>query len=197
MLTNKELRIIYSLDLLSGSFNFEGINIKENEDKKTMKIDQSIKSSYQISLGENMLRDMSLKAVIDQDNVVLNGNIMFQVESDRINFNHTIAALDNTIVFLGQDELLQQRLYSWEDYLQYIKGECGWLIWLKAALDIFNGSIKGLHNVPTISKIRKEELILKLKELIAIASSELIMLFYGNKGNFAQQVTYSDNSAIK
>lgn len=162
-----------------------------------MKIDMVVKSSYQISLGENMIRDMSSKAVIDKDNVVLNGNIMFQVESDRINFNHTITTLDNTLIFLGQEELLQQRLYHWEDYLEHIKSECGWLVWLKAALDIYTGSIKGLHGVPSILSIRKQELILKLKELVASATSELIKSFYGNSYNFAQQTKDNDNSAIK
>ena len=86
--------------MLSGSFNFEGINLKENEDKKNLKMDKNIKSTYQVSLGENLLRDLSQRSIIDKDNVILNGNIMFQVEADRINFNHTISVFDNAIVFL-------------------------------------------------------------------------------------------------
>ena len=185
--------------MLSGSFNFEGINLKENEDKKNLKMDKNIKSTYQVSLGENLLRDLSQRSIIDKDNVILNGNIMFQVEADRINFNHTISVLDNAIVFfIGQDELYQQKLYYWEDYLHYLKSEWGWLIWLKAALDIYSGEIKGLYGVPSISNIREEALIYKMKNLVASGISEQIKYFYGNK-NYLNKIdnNISDNNTVK
>ena len=81
------------------------------------------KSMYQISLGEDLLRDLSRRAEIENDKVVLNGNIFFKVTADKEHFSHTITSFENTVVFLGQEELLQIRLYYWEDYLMHLKTE--------------------------------------------------------------------------
>ena len=167
-----------------------------------MKIKNSTKfgqrTIYQISLGEDLLRDLSLRAEIENDNVVLNGNIIFKVTADREHFAHTITAYENTVCFWGQEELLQIRLYYWEDYLLHLRNECGWLIWLKAALDIYNGSLKGLYGVPYITDAREASLMRKLKELVAEGVAELIKSFHGNRNNQIRNSDLEkDNNAIK
>lgn len=156
------------------------------------------KSMYQISLGEDLLRDLSRRAEIENDKVVLNGNIFFKVTADKEHFSHTITSFENTVVFLGQEELLQIRLYYWEDYLMHLKTEWGWLVCLKAALDIYSGSLKGLYGVPYITDARETALMKKLKELVVEGVGELIKYFHGNKNNLNQNSDYEkDNNAIK
>lgn len=153
---------------------------------------------YQISLGEDLLRDLSRRAEIENDNVVLNGNIMFKVTADKEHFAHTISSYENTVTFLGQEELLQIRLFYWEDYLLHLTNEWGWLICLKAALEIYNGSLKGLYGVPYITDAREAALMRKLKQLVVEGVAELIKYFHGNKNNLNQNTDYEkDNNAIR
>ena len=167
ILTNqKEVRILFIPNFSPGYFANEGIAIKETEDSKTTKYEKSSLRKYQSSLGEDLLREFSLKAEVESGNNLLDGNIKSYETANKQNFNCSITACDNNILVLGQYEILLATLYHWEDYLQYIQHKCGWLVCLKTALDIYNGDLKGYYGVPYIADAREQELIHKLKALV-------------------------------
>lgn len=82
---------------------------------------------------------------------------------------------------LGHGKVLLATLYHWEDYLMYIQHKCGWLVCLKAALDIYNGGIKGYYGVPYIAQNREQMLIDKLKDLACEGIRTMIRSFHGHK----------------
>jgi hypothetical protein len=177
----KEVRILFIPSFMPGSFMEQGTTIKEIEDKKGVTFVQGSKSLFQVSLGEDLLRDLSLKAEVETGKNFLDGNIRYTETWEKQNFTHSIVASENNIIILGHNELLLCNLYHWEDYLEYIRKNCGWLIWLKAALDIYNGNLKGYYGVPYISDNRKADLINKLKEFVFEGIRDMISLFYGNR----------------
>lgn len=163
LVNKKEARLLFIPSFLPGSFCKEGLEMKEIEDSKVMTIETHSNSLFQVSLGEDFLRDLSIKAEVEKDVRLLDGNIRYTETSEKQNFTQTIVAFDNNIIILGQNEFLLASLLHWGDFLEYVKDKCGWLICLKAALDIFSGEIKGYYGVPYITDKREAVLIEKLK----------------------------------
>lgn len=199
LVNNKEVRLLFIPSFLPGSFSKEGLMLKEAEDSK-MTIVGDNSSFFQVSLGEDFLRDLSLKAEVETGVTILNGNIRYSETAEKQNFAHSVVAHGNNIMVLGTNELLLAMLYHWEDYLEHIKEKCGWLVCLKAALDIFSGEIKGYYGVPYISDDREEALIDKLKDLVLIGITTMIKGFYGSRRqseDFTDGDVKKDNNAIK
>lgn len=128
LVNKKEVRILFVPCFLPGAFANEGINIKEIEDKKGIKYEKGQHSRYIVSMGEDLLRDLSLKAEVEKGNRFLDGNIRYTETAERQNFSHTIVSSDNNILVLGREDVLLATLYYWEDYLNYIQHKCGWLV---------------------------------------------------------------------
>lgn len=84
------------------------------------------------------------------------------------NFNNTISKYQKKIVFAGQRNLTVVRLLSWREYLCKMKDyyNYDWLTVLKAALEIYNGELKGFALLP--DEKDKREVYLKdyMKKLI-------------------------------
>lgn len=80
----------------------------------------------------------------------------------------------------------------------YIQHKCGWLVCLKAALDIFNGDLKGYYGVPYITANREHELMHKLKALVKEGIKHMIRQFYGHRKQSEHEGDHTrDNNAIK
>lgn len=198
LINKKEVRILFVPSFSPGSFFQEGMNIKEIEDKKSYRFEKSNKSLFQVSLGEDLLRELSIKAEVEKGNTLLDGNIRYVETAEKQNFNHSIVSCDNNIIVLGHNEILLAKLYHWESYVQHIQQKCGWLVCLKAALDIYSGELKGYYGVPYIAHQREAAMMNKLKDLARYGINELIKQFHGHREQTNRQTDYKqDNDAIK
>ena len=161
--------------------------------------DKSRKAMFRISLGEDFLRELSMKAEIEKGTRILDGNIKYLVTSDKQNFCNSIITYENNLIVLGQSDILSAELFYWEKYLYYIQNNYGWLVCLKAALDIYNGDLKGFYGVPYIAHERQSALIDKLKQLVLQGINLMIQSFYGNRNKevLDDGNVENDNSVIK
>ena len=121
LVNKKEVRLLFIPNFLPGSFSKEGIMMKENEDQKVIRLEEYNNSLFQVSLGEDFLRDLSLKAEVEKNLTLLKGNIRYTETAEKQNFGHSIVSSENYIIVLGQSELLLATLYHWEDYLEYVR----------------------------------------------------------------------------
>ena len=199
LVNKKEVRILFIPDFWPYSFVEEGLKIKQKEDEKNPMNDKSRKAMFRISLGEDFLRELSMKAEIEKGTRILDGNIKYLVTSDKQNFCNSIVTYENNLIVLGQSDILSAELFYWEKYLYYIQNNYGWLVCLKAALDIYNGDLKGFYGVPYIAHERQSALIDKLKQLVLQGINLMIQSFYGNRNKevLDDGNVENDNSVIK
>lgn len=141
------------------------------------------------------------KAEVESGVFVCKGHVRFTITDDRQNFSSVATVAKNWIVFLGQDEITQIKIYDWEEYLQYLRRKCGWLVCLKASIGIYNSDLKGYYGVPYGTLKREEVLIRRLKAIVTEGIVDLIKMFYGynlSSGDAAEATDHAkDNSAIK
>ncbi len=72
------------------------------------------------------------------------------------------------IVALGKASIGQGKLLHWEEYLDLIRktNKDDWLMFLRAALDIFNGKMIGLAGIPDHKDTREKLLREEMKDLL-------------------------------
>lgn len=196
LVNKKEVRILFIPSFLPGSFAEDGLKLKQIEDSKSGLADKG--SMFRVSLGEQLIRDLSLKAEVEKGTKILNQNTKYALTRDSQNFNNRITTYENSFVVL-EDEILCANLYLSLSYLLELQHKYGWIVCMKAALEIYNGDMKGFSGVPCITEEREATLIDPLKDLVKQGISKMVKLFHGSRlaGSLGQGNLEEDNNTIK
>lgn len=85
-----------------------------------------------------------------------------------INFTQSVKKYKNQIFFLGTKTLVRGKVFAWREYLDHIKYKenADWSAVLKAALEIYNGEVKGFSRVPDEKEVREGLLGSFMKDMI-------------------------------
>ena len=96
-----------------------------------------------------------------------------------MNFNNVIFRFKRSIIYLGQNQLHKSRLYTWREYLEKLRhtDNYSWLTVLKAALEIYNGDLKGFAKVPDEKEQREQELKQQMRDMIKDSLQMVIYKF--------------------
>jgi hypothetical protein len=82
------------------------------------------------------------------------------------NLNNTVTKADRTIYLLKDKQIERIVLLSHWEYLEKVKSDISWLSHLTLALHIFQGEVKGFHNVSDLKQSREIDLLPSLKKLL-------------------------------
>ncbi|MFO0116295.1 MAG: hypothetical protein ACK521_01275 [bacterium] len=95
------------------------------------------------------------------------------------NFNNTITKFQKSIIFAGSRTLTRARLLSWREYIEKLKfsDNYDWLTVLKAALEIYNGELKGFAMLPDEKERREAYLKDYMKKLIMTSIQTVLYKF--------------------
>jgi hypothetical protein len=80
-------------------------------------------------------------------------------------------------VFLGTKKVQRGRIFSWKEYIEFVKEKYDWLAVLKVALEIYNGDLKGLANVFDEKELREKQMQGYLRELLKSSIETVIIKF--------------------
>ena len=102
------------------------------------------------------------------------------------------------MMVLGNNKILSAKLFNWEDFLKFIQKQWDWLVWLRVALDIYHGEIKGYSGVPYSKEAREKALNPKMKAFLSDGISSMIKNYRTNRLYHEIHTDYqADNIAIK
>lgn len=85
-----------------------------------------------------------------------------------MNFSASVVKNKRQIIYLTANKIVRGKLYTYTEYLDKLRhsDNHSWLTVLKAALEIYNGDLKGFAKVSDEKERREHELKGFMKELI-------------------------------
>jgi hypothetical protein len=93
------------------------------------------------------------------------------------NFTNSVHYQKQNVVFLGTKGIQRARIFSWKEYIDFIREKHDWLAVLKVALEIYNGDLKGLAKVADEKEMREAQMKSYLKELLKSSIENVIYKF--------------------
>ena len=111
------------------------------------------------------------------------------------NYTNSVGIYKQNIIFLGSKTIYRGRIFSWKEYIDFIKEKYDWLAVLKIALEIYNGDLKGYAKIPDEKEVREAYMKTFMKELLK-SSIETTIYKFKQKGNSASSITsvnYADS----
>lgn len=85
-----------------------------------------------------------------------------------MNFSSSVIKYKRQVIYLTANKIVRGKLYTFTEYLDKLRHSenQSWLTVLKAALEIYNGDLKGFSRVSDEKERRESELKDFMKELI-------------------------------
>lgn len=108
-----------------------------------------------------------------------------------INFTQTIKKHKNQIFVLTNKSIVRGKVFAWREYLDHIKYKenADWSAILKAALEIYNGEVKGFSRVPDEKEVREGLLGSFMKDMIKESVQQAIYKYTGTIGQKGSALT--------
>ena len=198
LVNKKEIRVLYIPYFLPGSIWKDGIKIKTEEDSKAINSRYKDQNINKQSFGETKLIEWSKKSEFEIGHTLLDGDIISSNINEKQNFQNSISVSANSVMVLGNSKVLSVKLFNWEEFLKFIQKQWDWLVWLKVALDIYYGEIKGYSGVPYAKEARENSLKPKMKSFLSEGIYSMIKNYKSNRLYHEIHADYqADNIAIK
>jgi hypothetical protein len=168
LVNSKELKILYTTKFQPGDYKY--LDVESGKDDLYQSVfKEAVSSSKHSELWHGFDFNDIRRGVI-----AINNN-----KQQFSNFNNTITKFQKSIIFAGSRTLTKARLLSWREYIEKLKfsDNYDWLTVLKAALEIYNGELKGFALLPDEKERREEYLKDYMKKLIMTSIQTVLYKF--------------------
>lgn len=179
LLNNQEVRVLYTKKFYLGTYELlAGIK----DDEVAFKSVQEVLQHAELEKG---------KEVAD-----IKRNLL-QVQNV-YNLTQSVKRFKNQIFFMGQRALTRGKVFTWREYLDYVKFKenADWSAVLKTALEIYNGEIKGLARLPDEKEVREGLLGSFMKDMIKDSVQQAIYKFNGGSKPRGEETMLPSSSSL-